>query len=218
MISKKAILMIIAVLGPVAAAGAALGQDTVHYSFHWTPSPTQDDQGNTLMPAVGYEVWLREDASIERLIATVVGDTAYTLVAASNVVQRIRVAGFDVLGRTSVKSEWSDPVFFESENRGAPGLPSGAALQGNYPNPFNPQTVIRYGVPQDVDTSAPIRLEIFTLDGRRVRSLPVNRSSGWHDVVWDGTDDRGRTLSTGMYVSRFVVGNSVSTHKMTMLK
>jgi len=217
-ISKKTILMIITALGTLAATGAALGQDSVDYRFHWAPSSLIDQQGNARMAAVGYEVWLRQDTDAERLIATVMGDTTYTLQADPGVVQRIRVAGIDALGRTSVKSDWSDPVFFEVGTRGVPGMPSGASLQGNYPNPFNPQTVIRYGVPEGVDSSAPIRLDIFTLDGRRVRSLTVDRSAGWHDVVWDGTDDRGRTMSTGMYVSRFVVGTSVATRKMTMLK
>ena len=75
-----------------------------------------------------------------------------------------------------------------------------------------------YGVPQDVTPSMPVRLEIYTLAGRRVRSLDIDRTAGWHEAVWDGKDASGRSLATGMYISRFVVGDRVATGKMTMLK
>jgi len=70
-ISKKAILVIIAILGPVAATGAALGQEAVEYTFHWAPSPQQDDMGNALMPAVGYEGWMVAGADPERPLESI---------------------------------------------------------------------------------------------------------------------------------------------------
>jgi hypothetical protein len=167
---------------------------------------------------VGYEVYVREDAEPERLLTTVMGDTTYTLAARPGVVQRIRVCGFDSYGRTSEKSDWSEPVYFEDELRTGEGVPSAAALQGNYPNPFNPQTVIRYGIPETTGPATPVSLEIYTLQGRRIRTLVVDRTPGWHEAVWDGTDDRGRTQATGLYTSRFIVGESMATGKMTMLK
>jgi len=91
-------------------------------------------------------------------------------------------------------------------------------LKANYPNPLNPQTRIVYGVPETIKSSDPVRLEIFTLQGHRVKTLTVDRTPGWHEVTWDGKDERGRVTSAGMYVTRFVVGTSVQTGKMTMVK
>jgi hypothetical protein len=215
--AKQAILILIITLGLVSLSGSATAQ-TQDYRFHWAPSPDQDEQGAPLPAAVGYEVWLREDAEPPRLVATVMGDTTYTLVAMAGVVSRIRVRGLSDTGAVSEASEWSEPIFFELGTRSGDLMPPAAALQGNYPNPFNPQTVIRYGVPASATGSTPIRLEIFTIAGRRVRSLDVDRTPGWHEAVWDGTDENGRVLATGMYVSRFVVGENVATGKMTMLK
>ena len=215
--AKQAILIFTLVLGLTTIVGTATAQ-TEDYRFHWAPSPAQDGLGNALPAATGYQVWMREDAEPARLVATVMGDTTYILSAAAGVVSRLRVCGISDTGATSEMSEWSEPVYFESDTRTGDSVPSTALLQGNYPNPFNPQTVIRYGVPQDVTPSTPVRLEIFTLAGRRVRSLDVNRSAGWHEAIWDGRDASGRTLATGTYVSRFVVGDRVATGKMTMLK
>ena len=82
-------------------------------------------------------------------------------------------------------------MYFEGEVRTGDGVPPAGALDGNYPNPFNPETRIRYGIPADIATGTPVRLEIYGIDGRRVRSFTVDRTPGWHEVTWDGTDDRG---------------------------
>lgn len=211
-----------AIIGTMLALSAlgtagALAQDQP-VSFHWAPSPAFDGQGNPLSEAVGYQVWLRRDSGTPVQVATVMRDTVYTLQAEAGVVQRIRVCGFDLEGRISPFSEWSDPVYFEDEIRGGDGVPGAGALGGNYPNPFNPETRIRYGIPDDLATGDPVRLEIFGIDGRRVRTFAVDRTAGWHEVTWDGTDDRGVVQSTGLYVTRLVVGARVQTGKMTMLK
>jgi hypothetical protein len=51
-----------------------------------------------------------------------------------------------------------------------------------------------------------------------VRTFDVDRTPGWHEVIWDGRGDNGQIQSTGMYVTRFVVGDAMSTAKMTMVK
>jgi hypothetical protein len=123
----------------------------------------------------------------------------------------------DDLDRQSIMSEWSDPIYFEN-NGEIVASQAGAQLKANYPNPFNPETRIVYGIPDDIKSTDEVRLEIFTVQGYRVRILPVDRSPGWHEVVWNGTDNRGMVASAGMYVTRLVVGNSVKTGKMTMVK
>ncbi|MBS1271936.1 MAG: hypothetical protein MAGBODY4_01072 [Candidatus Marinimicrobia bacterium] len=94
-------------------------------------------------------------------------------------------------------------------------LPDKFALLQNYPNPFNPETVIRFELPR----TAEVRLEIYDLRGRKVRTLlnEVKRS-GNHEVTWDGTDEAGASLSSGMYLYRLSTPNRIMTRKMIILR
>lgn len=215
MVIMKKYGIIILVLAAILAAGSAQAQSR-DFRFHWAPSPLIDDDGNTRPKAVEYQVYLSRDGGLDELIAKVSGDTTYTLAADPGITHRIRVAGVDAAGNVSPLSEWSDPIFFE-ESRGT-SVPGAASLQQNYPNPFNPETRVVYGIPAEISDSDRVRLDIFSLDGRLVRTLDVDRTPGWHEVVWDGTDDRGRNQATGMYVQRLMVGTMVETRKMTMVK
>ncbi len=84
--------------------------------------------------------------------------------------------------------------------RAEDSLPAGAArLLPNYPNPFNASTTIRYLLPAAGD----IRLEIYDLQGRRVRSLHQGpQAAGEHAAVWDSCDEAGRVVASGLYFSR----------------
>lgn len=96
---------------------------------------------------------------------------------------------------------------------GAQLLPT--RLDGNYPNPFNAQTVVSFQIKE----AGHVRLEVFDVLGRRVRVLvdgPV--ASGTHRIEWDGADSDGGTLASGMYFYRLTAGNYVATKKMVMLK
>ena len=114
-------------------------------------------------------------------------------------------------------SPYSDPIYFSYEN-GVPDLPGGPELAPNYPNPFNPETTIAYAVPANIPSGQRVRLEIFSVNGQRVRRFDVDRSPGWHEVSWNGRDDSGMIAATGMYVTMFAIGDKVVTNKMTMLK
>jgi len=97
-----------------------------------------------------------------------------------------------------------------------PGLPAPATmLYGNYPNPFNPETTIRYGI-GDPST---VRLDIFNARGQLVRSL-VNaaQDTGNYSAVWDGRDDSGSLVSSGIYYYKLLAGSYSQTRKMLLLK
>ena len=71
---------------------------------------------------------------------------------------------------------------------------------GSYPNPFNPSTTISYSLPNN----SSVKLDIYDVAGRKVRSLlDEGKSAGYHNVVWNGRDENGRGIASGMYLYRF---------------
>ena len=95
------------------------------------------------------------------------------------------------------------------------GLPEGAQLYQNAPNPFNNQTVFSYFLL----TPGPMRLEVFTLSGQRVAVLSTGpQQAGLHRLAWDGHDGEGRPLASGVYLYRLVSAEGILTRKLTLLR
>ncbi|MCD4828880.1 MAG: T9SS type A sorting domain-containing protein [Candidatus Cloacimonetes bacterium] len=86
-------------------------------------------------------------------------------------------------------------------------------LGANYPNPFNPTTTIKFSV-QVNETAI---LEIFNMRGQLVKSYPAF-SAGNHEVVWNGADNSGRSVASGVYLYRLQSGSAQQARKMMMLK
>ena len=95
------------------------------------------------------------------------------------------------------------------------GIPSGFELAQNYPNPFNPETVIKYQTTQ----SSSVELAIYNLLGQKVRVL-INevKPAGSYEARWNGTNDFGEVVSSGVYVYRLQSGEFESTKKMVFLR
>ena len=88
-------------------------------------------------------------------------------------------------------------------------------LAQNFPNPFNPETTIRYTIPR----TAEVQLEIYNALGQRVRTLVAGtQNAGAYDVVWNGRNDVGEMVSSGIYLYRLRAGNSVLTRKMLLMQ
>ncbi len=89
-------------------------------------------------------------------------------------------------------------------------------LAQNFPNPFNPSTAIKYGLPQ----KARVTLQIYDLLGKEVATLldNVEQSPGYHVAVWEGQDQQGRSLPSGIYLCRLQAGAAVLMKKMTVIK
>jgi hypothetical protein len=100
---------------------------------------------------------------------------------------------------------------------GSPALPSHLTLLGNSPNPFNPETTIRFMVPAGPRREYSVR--IYDVTGRLVRELASGKiDSGAHDARWDGTDAHGATVGSGVYLYRVSVGDETQHGKMVLLK
>jgi FlgD Ig-like domain len=102
----------------------------------------------------------------------------------------------------------------------AAGLPRAFSLKPNVPNPFNPATTISYSVPESGQgTFTQVTLEVFNLRGALVRTLVSGpHAPGDFSVTWDGTDQRSRPLSSGVYFYRLTAPDFTSTRKMVLLK
>ena len=94
-----------------------------------------------------------------------------------------------------------------------PAAPETTSLAAAYPNPFSQSVTIRYTV-----AAGPVRLAVFDVLGRRVRTLIEHEQpSGVHTVWWDGTDAAGRSLSAGVYVYRLEASGEVLSRSLTLL-
>lgn len=96
-----------------------------------------------------------------------------------------------------------------------PAVPVRLSLEQNYPNPFNPETLIRFGI----WAKSEVTLKIYNILGQEVRTVIKKEfSPGYHQVAWDGRDNFGKTLSSGIYLYRVKAGPYSKTKKMILLK
>ncbi len=100
-----------------------------------------------------------------------------------------------------------------ADDEAVPPPASAITLHPNFPNPFNPTTTIRFSVPERQSAM----LEIFNLRGQLVRSYPAF-AGGSHEVVWNGVDNSGYSVGSGVYLYRLQAGGHSITRRMVLLK
>jgi hypothetical protein len=97
----------------------------------------------------------------------------------------------------------------------AQALPMVAALHQNYPNPFNPSTEIRFDIP----TARDVKLRIYNQLGQTVRTLVDNRmKAGTYSFEWDGANQAGYGVASGVYFYNLEAGDFRDLRKMTLVK
>jgi len=95
--------------------------------------------------------------------------------------------------------------------------PSAFSLEQNYPNPFNPTTEITFNIPSD--QSGPVELKIFNLLGKEIRTFSfANLSAGQHKIVWDGRNNEGKNVSSGMFIYTLRIDGKTASRKMVKLQ
>jgi len=96
-----------------------------------------------------------------------------------------------------------------------PRLPQGFKLYLNYPNPFNPVTSIRYTIPHSVE----VKLTIFNLSGQTVKTLQnTYQNAGTYTIQWNGRNDQGLPLASGMYICKIQAGDFSKVLKLLLIK
>lgn len=112
-------------------------------------------------------------------------------------------------GRGAFKRRWTDSSDF------VPPLPTSFELFQNIPNPFNPSTLIPFNLTQ----AQFVTIDIYNVLGHRVRRLAEqNFDSGYNTVAWDGLDDRGRAVTSGVYIYRVKTPTTTQSKKMLLLR
>ncbi len=120
------------------------------------------------------------------------------------------VSAVDDAGNESPLTDWSGTGV-----SGVTALPKALSLHANVPNPFNPATTIFYDLP----SCTTVELAIYDLSGHRVRTLvDETQDAGSHHVVWQGHDDQGNTVASGVYCYRLRTRSGTLTRRMTLLK
>ena len=88
-------------------------------------------------------------------------------------------------------------------------------LIGNYPNPFNPTTTISFNLESDSDVS----VEIYNLKGQKIKGFEIEDwKSGINEIVWNGDDDSGKSVASGVYLYKLQAGEFSQTKKMILMK
>ncbi|NOX38199.1 MAG: S8 family serine peptidase [Calditrichaeota bacterium] len=99
--------------------------------------------------------------------------------------------------------------------KGIPSIPEKYYLRQNFPNPFNPITTIEFGLPKNSE----IRLEIFNILGQKIRILASGLyKPGHYKVKWDGRNDQGIPVPSGIYFYRLSTNNFVTIKKMILMR
>jgi hypothetical protein len=135
--------------------------------------------------------------------------------------------GFEAIDNQNDRSEimsraidWLElPVGIDDDLLQGADLPGQAVLGQNYPNPFNPLTQIAVDVPGETGRKVQLSLTVYSLRGRKVRTLfDGELSAGRHSFTWDGRDLSGRQVPSGTYLYSLRAGDRVDTRKMILVK
>ena len=166
---------------------------TVHDKVHLT------FEGLAGVPPA-YEVWLIDDVVQARQNLR---ETPHYTVAGTDTPRPLTL----VVGKSA---------FVETEAGLSAETPTRFELSPNFPNPFNPTTTIRYALP----TAAKVSLIVYTVRGEKVATLAeeVRREAGYHAVVWDGRNDAGAAVASGVYFVRMQAGFFMQARKMVLIK
>ncbi len=164
----------------------------------FTDNGKSDDQ--SIIASVGpYDINAKD--TVRAAFAVISGSSLGDLIATARLAQRDYVAIGNAFGPVTKVNPEEIPLTF--------------ALDQNFPNPFNPTTMIRFALPKESKVS----LKVYDVIGREVRTL-VNGdlAAGINTVEWNGRNNLGQSVASGMYLYRIQAGTFVSTKKMMLLK
>jgi hypothetical protein len=162
--------------------------------------------GTTIYPPGKIFMWGTEAEYIELDVTN--GDTLELLVHSGDNID------FDHADWAKARI-WTDSVTAIDNEKSQLVIPRKLTLLCNYPNPFNSSTTISY----QLSTAGNVELSIYNVLGQKVRSLVnTNQNAGIYKVVWDGTNETGSTVNSGVYFCRISDGQEQMTRKVLLIK
>jgi len=182
------------------------------FTYHLREDGTRTPLPGVLVELLGTSFSARSVASGAYLMANV---------PAGNYEAQASLAGYntpEIQRITVLAGQTLEGIIFDltpvSDNDGVV-IPLVTALQSNFPNPFNPSTVIAFDLAQD----GHVTIDVFNIRGQRVTTLTNEEwKAGKHKVEWDGTDSFGREAASGVYFYNMRVGEYNSTRRMILMK
>ncbi len=118
-------------------------------------------------------------------------------------------------GRFVAYAGFTEPIFPKSSLTHELSIPTFFSLEQNHPNPFNPETEIRFRIPE----TAHVVLKVYNTLGQEIRTLvEAYYEAGYYSVRWDGRDKNGRVVASGVYLYRLQVGSFWQVKKMHLLR
>ncbi len=195
-------------LEPTPPAGLQAEVDDVVVNLTWSANSEGDFDY--------YTVWRSEQADFSS--AEQMGHTSSPFwtdtLPQAGAVFHYRIMASDYAGNASDPSE----TVVVNNSSSVPGIPTSLLLKGAVPNPFNPSTTIKYGLPSD-DGPQRVQLIIYDAAGRKVRTLVDSlQNPGHHEAVWDGRNDAGLRMNSGVYLYSLTQNNERRTDRMMLVK
>jgi len=179
--------------------------------FHW--EETAPDSANAEDCVLGYRTYFLAPGELVRFVfrAKIPGSCRISIAS-------IRLWDINRIELAPIAGAHADLVVRASTGNDA-AFPRAGALY-NYPNPFNPSTVLTLRLPLGNGwAESAVRLDIFSVSGDRVRALYAGSlAAGAHELVWDGRDDRGAAVATGVYIGIAQTGRGVFKRKMVVVR
>ena len=197
-------------LSPGAPLDLRAQSDHFDVLLAWQPSGVDDEDLHH------YNLYRSQDPAFTPGPATLLTDTVVTAYAEVRVPQGrwyFRVTAVDIHGNESAPSGLAEMLSLVAV--GEAGAPTRLAVRSATPNPFNPVTEIRCEVP----AAGAVRLRVYDIAGRPVRRLFEGaRGAGAFSLTWDGRDDAGRPMPSGVYFARLAAGGAESVLKLVLAR
>ena len=195
----------VSISGPTSLIGHQYDKGTKAPAYHATGTWTANvSGGGTSRSYQWYEMWSSgwhalPDETGNPLTHTIYGDEDFNCTVSSD--------GETAYGTIHV--DFLIPPDLESS------IPQNIVLENNSPNPFNPTTQIKFGLPKQQK----VKIDIYSITGQKIKALVNNTmNAGYHKIEWNATDENGAKVSSGVYIYQLRCGNEVFTKKMIFTK
>ena len=130
-----------------------------------------------------------------------------------------QVADVDQNGNQNIHGPVSAITVEETIYHKETDLPQDYHLWQNFPNPFNPETIIRLSLPESKGPDEQITISVYSISGQKVKTLfEGSKTAGMHSFLWDGTDEAGKNLAGGIYYYQVKSSHYQKTCKMILLR